>query len=58
MSKRSSDYRPTLADYEDRGDGQPGTLGTMKQGSGLVLLPCPPAKKCRVCAGRQPKVEG
>jgi hypothetical protein len=57
MSKLMSTYRPSPEDYAARGD-TPGTLGTMKQGSGLVLLPCPPAKKCRVCAGRQPKVEG
>jgi hypothetical protein len=58
MSKLMSTYRPSRADYEERGDGKPGTLGTMKQGSGLVLTPCPPGKKCRVCAGRGRSVEG
>lgn len=51
MTLRST-YRPSPDDYAERGDGKPGTLGTMKQGSGLALTPCPPSKRCRICSAR------
>jgi hypothetical protein len=53
MGNLMSTYRPSLDDYSAKGDDK-GTLGNLHFSSG-PLTPCPPAKKCRVCAGRVPK---
>jgi hypothetical protein len=46
-------YRPTREDYLTVSGQQSGMgLGKMGQGSGLVIAPCPPAKRCKVCRSR------